>query len=130
MGAIGFQKNGGYRFPEKMGAIGFQKKGARVSPYTTFVVLHLNIVSLWERGLFGGLLPQMWTRSAGLLAGLWKLKSEMPRYSAAPRGGGTGIQMTGALVTNIKKRQQYKMFCLAAPANPYSPRMFANTNTA
>ena len=27
------------------------------------------------RGLFAGLLPQMWPRSAGLLAGLWKLKS-------------------------------------------------------
>ena len=26
-------------------------------------------------GLFAGLLPQMWPRSAGLLAGLWKLKS-------------------------------------------------------
>ena len=36
---------------------------------------HFNIVSLWGRGLFAGLLPQMWPRSAGLLAGLWKLKS-------------------------------------------------------
>ena len=26
-------------------------------------------------GLFAGLLPKMWPRSAGLLAGLWKLKS-------------------------------------------------------
>ena len=26
-------------------------------------------------GLFAGLLPQMWPRSAGLLARLWKLKS-------------------------------------------------------
>ena len=39
--------------------------------FRSFVVLHLNIVSLWGRGLFPGLLPQMWPRSAGL----WKLKS-------------------------------------------------------
>ena len=32
--------------------------------------------------------------SAGLLAGLWKLKRQKPRYSEAPRG--PGIQMTGA----------------------------------
>ena len=37
--------------------------------FRSFVVLHLNIVN------FAGLLPQMWPRSAGLLAGLWKLKS-------------------------------------------------------
>ena len=43
--------------------------------FWSFVVLHLNIVSLMGWGLFAGLLPQMWSRSAGLLAGLWKLKS-------------------------------------------------------
>ena len=43
--------------------------------FRSFVVLQLNIVSLLGRGLFAGLLPQMWPRSAGLLAGLWKLKS-------------------------------------------------------
>ena len=43
--------------------------------FRSFAVLHLNIVSLCGRGLFVGLLPEMWPRSAGLLAGLWKLKS-------------------------------------------------------
>ena len=43
--------------------------------FRSFVVLHLNIVSLWGRGLFAGLLPQMRPGSAGLLAVLWKLKS-------------------------------------------------------
>ena len=38
--------------------------------FRSFVVLHLRIVSLWGWGLFAGLLPQMWPRSAGLLAGL------------------------------------------------------------
>ena len=42
-------------------------------------VLHLNIVSLWGRGLFAGLLTQMWPRSAGILAGRWKLKVKIPR---------------------------------------------------
>ena len=31
---------------------------------------------------------------------------------------------------DLKKRQQYEMFCFAAPAKSYSPRMFANTNKA
>ena len=43
--------------------------------FRSLVVLQLKIVSLWGRGLFAGLLPQMWPHSVGLLAGLWKLKS-------------------------------------------------------
>ena len=41
---------------------------------SAFVVLQLNIVSLWGRGLFARLSPQAWPRSAGLLAGLLKWK--------------------------------------------------------
>ena len=35
---------------------------------------YINFVSLRGRGLLAGILPQIWSGSAGLLAGLWKLK--------------------------------------------------------
>ena len=39
------------------------------------VVVYVNFVSPWGRGLLAGILPQIWPGSAGLSAGLWKLKS-------------------------------------------------------
>ena len=52
----------------------WNRGGKFIQMIPVIFVLHLNIVSLLGRGLFVGLLPQMWPRSAGLLAGLWKLK--------------------------------------------------------
>ena len=49
---------------------GIREKNIQIIP-----VICLHIVICWGRGLFAGLLPQMWPRSAGLLAGHWKLKS-------------------------------------------------------
>ena len=43
--------------------------------FRSFVVLHLNIVSLWGAGAFRGAFTTNVAPSAGLLAGLWKLKS-------------------------------------------------------
>ena len=49
-------------------------RGRKFIQMVPFICFH--IVIIWGgRGLFAGLLPQMWPRSAGLLAGLWKLKS-------------------------------------------------------
>ena len=50
------------------------------------LVICCSSFEYWQplgQGLFAGLLPQMWPRSAGLLAGPWKVKSPaIPR----PRG--------------------------------------------
>ena len=51
--------------------------------FRSFVVLHLNIVSLWGRGLFTGLLPQMWPFSWALE--IEKLKSPL---FWGPKGAG------------------------------------------
>ena len=47
------------------------------------------------QGLFAGILPKGSPRSAGLIPGLCKWKSQYPRYFPAPRG--PWLQMTGAL---------------------------------
>ena len=47
------------------------------------------------QGLFAGILPKRSPRSAGLIPGLCKWKSQYPRYFPAPRG--PWLQMTGAL---------------------------------
>ena len=46
------------------------------------------------QGLFAGILPKRSPRSAGLIPGLCKWKSQYPRYFPAPRG--PWLQMTGA----------------------------------
>ena len=52
----------------------------------------------WENprsaGAFAGILPKRSPRSAGLIPGLCKWKSQYPRYFPAPRG--PWMQMTGA----------------------------------
>ena len=48
------------------------------------------------QGLFAGILPKRSPRSAGLIPGLCKWKSQYPRYFPAPRG--PWLQMTGALL--------------------------------
>ena len=47
------------------------------------------------QGLFAGILPKRSPRSAGLIPGLCKWKSQYLRYFPAPRG--PWLQMTGAL---------------------------------
>ena len=51
------------------------------------------------QGPFAGILPKRIPRSAGLIPGLCKWKSQYPRYFPAPRG--PWLQMTGALDWHI-----------------------------
>ena len=39
-------------------------------------------------------------------------------------------KFTHQLVTNMKKKTNVQTFCMVAPAYPYFPQMFANTNKA